>query len=190
MRYALILIAALGVSCGGGATPTAPSPSPSPAPAPAPAPTPAPAPAPQFPSMTGGWGGTRSITLVERGGFNQRDSNTCTETWIVTTQTAGRVSGTFQSSGGTTSTCSTSGTMAGDVSTSGALTGLTFTSPAPGGPTTCTRVSGDGTFAGVVSNASAATAQSADVQRCTTVLPSLTTTAEWDRTIVLSMNKR
>ena len=153
------------------------------------APTPVVTPA-AFPAMTGGWSGTRSITLVERGGFNRRDSNTCTETWILTTQTDGRFSGTFQIAGGTTTTCSQSGTVTGEVSTSGTLSALVFTDPPPTGLTVCRRTGGSAEFSGVVANAAAVTAQRVDVQSCTVTAGTLVVTADWDRTTALAMNKR
>src|SRR3990167_7548035 len=112
----IVVICGLAVGCGG-STPTSP--------------TATAATAPQFPSMTGGWSGTRSMTLIERGGLNRRDSNLCTETWIVTAQTDGRFSGTFQASGGTSTPCSQSGTLGGEVSTAGGVSNLIFSDPAP-----------------------------------------------------------
>lgn len=107
MRYLVLLSLVCLVGCGSSSSSSvAPSPSPTPAPSPAPAPQPAPAPAPAvFPSMTGGWGGTLAITSTIRSS-GARSSNTCNQTWIVTTQTGGDFSGTFQLSGGTTSACS------------------------------------------------------------------------------------
>ena len=186
-----ILWACFTVACGSGSTasPTAPSAT---TPVTTAVPAPTPAPVAQYPSMTGGWSGTLNISAVTRGS-GVRSSNICTNTWIVTTQNAGRFSGTYQLSGGTTASCTSAGDLSGDVSTSGTLSGLSFTSPPQTGATTCTRISGDGTYSGVVSNASAVTASSADAQRCTTVFaggvpPPIT--AEADRTLTLTMNKR
>lgn len=172
---AVLVIAVTVVACSGDSN--APSAAPS-------APPPAqvlPPTAPAFPAMTGGWAGTATFTLTNRA-TGRRDSNICMDTWIITAQTAGRFSGTFQSAGGTPQPCAASGTMAGDVSTTGAVSGLTFTPAA----SQCSRIAGDGMFSGVISNANALTAQATDAIRC--VGQSVTT--ESDRTIVLALTKR
>jgi hypothetical protein len=138
----------------------------------------------QFPNMIGGWGGTFTIGIVQVG-TNVRTSNVCDETWVITSQTGASFSGTFQLAGGTTSTCAQSGNVGGTVSASGAVSGLTH-SVALGVLSQCTRVSGDGVMTGVVSNASALTAQCTDRLRCTVG----SVTSDNDRTLSLSLNKR
>ena len=172
-----VLLFAVGCSGGGGSapasTPTAPT-----------------VIAPSFPSMTGGWSGTRSLTLTERGGLQHRDSNLCTETWIIGSQTEGRFSGTFQTSGGTTTVCSHAGPVSGDVSTTGTISNVVFTDPPPAGLTVCTRTGGSATFGGVVTNAAALTVEGTDLQRCTVTAGAIVVTREWDRTTTVAMNKR
>lgn len=174
--------------CGGSSSSVSPSPSPTPAPAPAPQPAPTPAP-PAFPSMTGGWGGTLAITSIIRSS-GARSSNTCNQTWIVTTQTGGDFSGTYQLSGGTTSACSDAGTLSGSVATSGALSALRFVGQPQTGATVCTRISGDGSYSGVVSGAANLTAQSTDALRCTTTLAGVSASSDADRTLALAVTKR
>jgi hypothetical protein len=164
------LFASMANACGGDSPAT-----------PVPNPAPVPAPAPQAPSLVGGWAGVFTAVTVERQS-GRRTSNTCNESWIVTTQTGGRFSGTFQLSGGTAITCAQSGTFFGSVSTNGALSGLTHSVML--GSLPCSRISGDGTLNGFASSITV-TAQATDVVRCTNVF-----TYEADRTLTLAMNKR
>ena len=197
-RISLAIFVCLSFGCsGGGSSPTAPTTLTTTSTTVS---TPVPTPTARFPSMAGGWSGTLNVSVVVRG-TGQRASNICTETWIVTAQTDGRFSGTFQSSGGTTASCSDSGSFTGDVSATGTLSRLTPSGTSSSGATTCTRIGGDGNFTGVVSGALALTAERRDAQRCTTtftrppgVSPTVPIqapiTVEADRTLTLTMQKR
>lgn len=162
-----------------GYSPAAPSQSAPPAPIPSPAPVPPQA--PEAPNLLGGWTGIYSIATVDRG-TGLRHSNTCDEEWLVTDQTGGQFSGTFQLSGGTTTPCAHSGTIAGALSMTGALSGLAHSVTL--GSLPCSRILGDGRMSGFASS-TAVTAQSTDRVRCNNPF-----TYETDRTLTLAMNKR
>ena len=172
---------ALGAAACGHDSPTAASRSARAPSAPVPAPAPVPVPAPQAPNLVGGWVGTYTIATVNRG-TGLRSSNTCNESWIVTIQTGGQFSGTFQLSAGTTITCAQSGTLFGTVSTTGALSRLIHSVTL--GSLPCPRILGDGTMSGIASS-TGVTAQATDRVRCTDIL-----TYETDRTLTITLNKR
>jgi hypothetical protein len=116
---------------------------------PVPAPTAPPSVQPVYPNMIGGWNGTLTInaTIV---GVNA--SNACAESWIITGQSNGDFSGTFQLTGGTTTPCAQSGSVSGTVTTSGTVSaGHSVTI---GISLNCVRISGDGVYSGVVSGTS------------------------------------
>jgi hypothetical protein len=171
-------------ACGGGGLPNPAAPTTNPTPSPAPAVAPA---AVAFPNMVGGWSGTWSVSSAVRGS-GLRSSNVCTQTWIISAQSAGSFTGTFQVTGGTT--CSSSGSVAGEVSTSGAISLSTVDATPQSGATICTRTAGTGIYTGVVSGGAAFTAQTSDILRCTTTILGSSLTQDADRTLLLSMNKR
>ena len=160
-----LAILAVVASCGGGSPgPTSPTPATSP-----------------YPMMVGSWRGTLTVEQLVTPGSGERTVSLCNETWVITTQTEGRFSGTFQAEG----VCAHSGTMFGTVSISGAITGLTFSAfvGSPGETSTCRRVSGDGVYAGVLSGTSL-TAQTAERTVCAVAL------LTFDRSYSLSMRKQ
>lgn len=173
MRHCPILALALALS-GCSDSPTSPSPTPQPAPPPAPV----------FLNMVAGWSGRATLAAVIRQ-TNERGTNVCDQSWVVTSQTGGTFTGTFQSSGGTLVACAQAGTFTGVITTSGTLQSLDF-DVALGAASGCTRISGSATLTGVVSATGALTAQGADALRCTVNGVAL----EADRTISLEMAKR
>jgi hypothetical protein len=92
-------------------------------------------------------------------------SNTCTKSWIVSTQSGAAFQGTWQLSGGTTVSCGSAGTLSGQVEVSGALSGLTFGVAVGGLPAECSRVAGDAEFEGTVTGDSLV-AQNTETIRC------------------------
>ena len=140
---ALLLAAVLVSGCGGDSSPTAPTP-------------------PQFPDMVGGWGGTLTINAAIAG---ISGSNTCTESWTITTQSAGQFSGAFQLSGGTSTSCAQSGTVTGTLTNNGTITDLTF-SIQIGATSGCTRLSAT-PYTGVVTGGTSLSAQSSEQASCT-----------------------
>jgi hypothetical protein len=144
LAFVLVLLAS---GCGG-STPTAPA-----------APPP-----PTYPTMTGGWGGTVAsawTTFLPNGG-SAPGGGTCSETWLIGSQSGGSFSGTYQGSG---TGCADAGTMSGTVSTGGVVA-FTFQSTMPSA-IVCTRTSGDGVYNGVVSAGGALTAQRSESIHCT-----------------------
>lgn len=93
-------------------------------------------PTPVYPNLVAAWAGTATIGVVTVG---QNASNICQSTWIVASQTADTISGTFQLTGGTVVACGQSGTFSGTVTTAGAVT-IAFNPPPP--PAGCSVVSG------------------------------------------------
>lgn len=133
-RLALAVLLVSTLACGSSSSPAAPS-------------TPAPPPAPVYPNLIAGWSGTATITASST---SVSASNVCQSTWIISSQTNGDISGTFQLSGGTTVNCAQSSVLTGTVTTAGALS-IAFTAQAP--PAGCTVLSGT-PLAGVVTGAS------------------------------------
>ncbi len=171
-------------------SPTAPTPTPTPTPATTPAPTPPPTPPPPtFPSMVGGWSGTLAVSWIRRTTIGDvRNSTTCDITWLISSQTAGGFSGTYQNSGsgGTASPCSSAGTVSGTISSAGVVTASPMTLPSP-----CTRTSGTGAFTGIMSANGGLTAQGNDVIHCTIVLaPDVTVVYDEERAMTLLLNRR
>lgn len=192
MRHILIL-ALVCVLSGCGSSPTTPSPTPTPTPsptqtptpAPQPAPQPAPPPAPVYPIMAGGWSGKLTLTVTVRQ-TGERATNVCDQSWVVSTQFTDTFTGTWQISGGTAGGCGQAGPLIGRVTTAGAVVGLDF-SAILGASSGCTRSSGTGVFAGIVSNnATTVTAQSTDVVQCVVAGATL----DGDRLLSLEMTKR
>lgn len=161
----VVCLCLLAAACG--SSPTQPSP---------PTQPPAP-PAPQFPSMMGAWNGTTTIVAVVG---TVSGSNVCTQSWLITSQTQGSFSGSFQLSGGTTVACASAGTVSGTIATNGAISGLTFSAqispPNPG----CTKTSGDTVFSGLLTNATL-TATASDAFLCNGIAAS--------RNLTLSIQK-
>lgn len=144
----------------------------------------------QGPNLVAGWSGTLTVAgvLLIPGQTAQRATNICNQSWVITSQSGGRFSGTWQSSGGTIASCAQAGTLTGTVSASGQISDLQFgasVGTAPPSGFTCTRVSGSEVFAGIASNASI-TAQAADRLRCS----GAGGTADLERTMDLSMTRR
>ena len=133
---ALRSIAALALSllivpaCGGSSPTSAPPPS-----------------TPSFTSLMGNWSGSRLMVMTTGAASI---SNTCRETWSVTSQTQGEFSGTFQVSGGTTASCEGAGTVSGTISADNRISGLAFSVDIVSGG--CTRSSGDGRYSGQFAN--------------------------------------
>lgn len=168
------LLALMAAACGGHSPITASQSAPAPS-------APGPAPAPEAPNLVGGWVGTYTIATVDRG-TGLRSSHACSQSWIVTIQTGGQFSGTFQRMAGTTITCAQPGTFFGTISTTGELSGLIHSVTL--GSLPCSRILGDGTMSGIASS-TAVTAQATDRVRCANIF-----TYEIDRTLTLAMNKR
>jgi hypothetical protein len=173
MRQLLIVVGLClsAAACGGGGSPTAPTPPP----------PPPPPPAPVYPAMMGTWAGT--LTIVASIPGQPALSNTCQLSWILSAQTQGQFSGTFQTSGGTTSTCGQAGTFSGTVSPTGQISGLT--NDVGVGSTNCSRLSGDGIYAGILSN-NLLSATTNDRVRCT----SGSTSLEASRNLTISAQKQ
>jgi hypothetical protein len=150
-RLLLLFVCVFVAACGSGNNTTAYVPT-----------APTPPPAPTYPSMVGPWTGTTTITAAIVGGLS--GSNTCTETWLVDSQSGGSFSGTFQTSGGTTTSCAQAGTFSGTVSTSGSLS-VRFSStlnPLTG----CARTGGSDSFSGLLSGGTG-TLQMSQTLHCT-----------------------
>lgn len=127
------------------------------------------------PALSGGWGGTGTFSA---GGL----SNTCNETWIVSGQTGGLFTGTWQSSGGTLASCGQAGSLSGSVSAEGVIDNLTFGVSVGQIPAGCSRVAGDGVFKGSMTSTTL-TVQALDTIRCSG-LPDV------QRSITLSMTRQ
>jgi hypothetical protein len=134
--------------------------------------------------MLGGWSGTLNVASVQVD-TGVGAPNTCNEAWTIAAQNGERFSGSFQLTGGTTGTCAQSGDVNGVVSTSGRISGLAH-SVTLGALPGCTRVAGDGTMEGVVTNPSSLSAESRDRVRC----PTGSATTDSDRSITLLMTRR
>ena len=135
-----------------------------------------------FPNMIGGWIGTESVNASALG---INISNTCAESWTITSQTRGDFSGTFQTTGGTTVPCSQSGTINGSTTTNGSISDLSFSAqvnPQQG----CTLVSRTA-YSGVVSSTSLS-AQSTERVSC--VMAGLSGLVTVDRSYVIALTKR
>ncbi len=122
-----------------------------------------------FSNMNGAWSGTQVATSAS-------GSSTCNMSWIVTGQTGSQFAGTWQDSVG----CAEAGTLKGNISSSDEITGLTL--EAVVSQPNCTRVEGDGVFAGVLSGGNA-TVQMTDTIRCLGMVDLV-------RSITLSMKKQ
>lgn len=157
MKSFLLVVALLAVGCSGKDSPTSPG--------------------GNVPSMAGAWTGTLTLTLINVG-TGVRSSNTCTQSWLVQTQTGGSFTGTYQLSGGTATPCADAGTLAGTVTAT--TLSVRFTS---GTSSICTRIAGDGVYSGVVS-AHTATAQTTDRLSCTSGFVTLVS----DRTLTVSVH--
>ena len=127
-----------------------------------------------YPNMVGSWEGT-VVTSGLVGGTPA--SNTCRETWTISSQSAGDFLGTFQTSGGTAAPCAQSGSVNGVVTTGSAVTDIVHSA---GTPNTCTRLQRSA-MAGAVAGA-VLSAQSNETVSC-----SGTTLT---RNIAVSMTKR
>ncbi len=127
-----------------------------------------------FPNMVGSWEGTVTTSGTVGG---TAVTNTCRETWAISSQSAGDFLGTFQTSGGTTAPCAQSGSVNGIVTAGSAVTDVVHSA---GTPNTCTRLQRSA-MAGVVTGA-VLTAQSDETLSC-----SGTTLT---RNIAVSMTKR
>jgi hypothetical protein len=134
------------VACGGPSTPSVP-------------PTPPP---PVYPNMLGGWGGTQADTWVSLDG-SVTGARTCSETWLITSQTNDRFSGAFQRTPGSSDACARSGTISGSVLSEGTIELGHSDTGVSGG---CPLVSGDPVFRGVLSQAGNITAGTIIVLRC------------------------
>jgi len=134
-----------------------------------------PSPVGEFPGMVGTWDGTLTVSGAVGG---SPVSNTCRETWTISSQSAANFVGTFQTSGGTPNPCSQSGSLNGTVAAGGGVTDVVHGSLI--NPNTCTRVSRT-PMAGAV-NGAALSAQSNETLSCsgTTVT----------RTLSVSLTKR
>jgi hypothetical protein len=142
---------------------------------------PTPAPQPQFSSLVGGWTGTLTINASIAG---LSGSNSCTQSWTITSQTSGNFSGTFQLSGGTAAPCAQSGTVSGTITAAGAFTDLTFgvqVNPI----TNCTRVALT-PYAGNVTGGTSINVQSTETLSCN----SGGTSATGTRSLVIALTKR
>lgn len=161
MKRLMLAVGIAATACGGG-SPTSPT--------------------PRFPNMIGGWIGTSSVNGSALG---ISASNTCTESWTITSQTRGDFSGTFQTTGGTTAPCAQSGTINGSTTTNGTISGLNFSAqinPLQG----CALVSRTA-YSGVVSSTSLS-AQSTERLSCVVAgIPGLVTV---DRSFVIALTKR
>jgi len=135
------------------------------------------APTPQFPNLIGSWRGTLVVNAAIAG---LTGSNTCTVTWLITSQTSGRFAGTYQSSGGTS--CASSGTVSGEVSSSETLIRLDLVQQV--GSPGCVVLSRTG-YSGFAS-ATVITAQETQQNRCTV----RGTSATGSRTLTFDMQKR
>lgn len=132
-RVLLALIIVTAAACGS-SSPSSPS-MPS-----APVPT-----APVYPNLVAGWSGTATIGAV---GGGAAASNVCQTTWVITSQSAGSFSGSYQLSGGTTTTCGQSASVQGTVDTTGQIS-IAFTSNQSAVPAGCT-IAGGTAMTGVV----------------------------------------
>jgi hypothetical protein len=83
----------------------------------------------------GSWEGTVT-TSGSVGGTTA--TNTCRETWTISSQAEGDFLGTFQTSGGTTAPCAQSGAVNGVVTTGSAVTDIVHSAVI--NPTSCTRL--------------------------------------------------
>lgn len=123
------------------------------------APTVAPTPPPVvYPNMLGGWAGNWTQTYATP---RTNGDSVCADLWIVTGQSEGSFSGTFQRSG--EGVCPGNGTISGSVTPSG---DVRFSYTANGGPLLCRLIAGSGTFVGVVSPAGGLTARAAYNLHC------------------------
>ena len=122
--------------------------------------TPTSAAPPSAPNLIGNWAGSR-LDVLTSGAASI--SNTCSETWSITSQTQGQFSGTFRVSGGTTAPCEGSGTLSGTISDDNRVSGLAFSVDTLGGG--CTRSSGDGRYSGQFVNG-VMTATASDAVAC------------------------
>jgi len=128
-----------------------------------------------YPSLVGSWGGTLAIDAGVYDGYSE--TIVCTHGWIITTQTEGTFTGTFQTSGGTVYNsagtpfdCSGAGTISGVVSSSGSINNLTPNIPLS--PGDCVRVEGSGLYSGNLAGFSPTLmTQTWDVVRCPELLP-------------------
>lgn len=84
---------------------------------------------PLFPSVLGAWSGTLSFAA-------QGSSGSCNQTWLITSQTGGTFSGTFQITGGTG--CSQAGTISGAITSTNAITSLGVVSNTVSNGAVCT----------------------------------------------------
>jgi hypothetical protein len=127
-----------------------------------------------YPNMVGSWEGTATTSGTVGGTLA---TNTCSETWTISSQSAGDFAGTFQTSGGTTAPCAQSGNLNGVVTAGSAVTDIVHTAV---NQNPCTRLQRSA-MAGTVTGA-ALSAQSSETLSC-----SGTTLT---RNIAVSMTKR
>lgn len=151
----LLLVACLAASCGGDDGSLGPSQT--------------------YPSMVGSWEGTLTVSGTAGG---SPVSNTCRETWTISSQSSADFAGTFETSGGSPNPCAQSGSLNGTVATGGGVTDIVHSALI--NPNACTRVSRTA-MAGSV-NGAVLTAQSNETLSCngTTIT----------RTLAVSMTKR
>jgi hypothetical protein len=99
-----------------------------------------------YPNMVGSWEGTVTTSGTVGG---TAATNTCRETWTISSQSAGDFLGTFQTSGGTAAPCAQSGSVNGIVTAGSAVTDIVHTAVIQN---TCTRLQRSA-MAGVVTGA-------------------------------------
>lgn len=126
-------------------------------PAAPPVPTP-----PPIPNMIGGWGGTENETYVSLDG-SVTGARTCSENWLITSQTGGAFSGAYQRVPGSDKGCALSGSINGSVLTGGTIQ---FAHGDEGTTGSCTFLSGDVQSQGVLSASGNITAGEIAVVRC------------------------
>lgn len=143
VSLALVLLAACG-----GSSPTAPPPPP--------------ITQPPITNMLGGWSGTSIMTWTVN---NQAGSRSCTETWLISNQTNGSFTGTFQVSGDRPD-CVTGGTISGDVTPERDISVGYHTTTSTGPDCTFFGGPNDGRYHGIVGSTGSVTLQANFGERC------------------------
>lgn len=172
MRLHLLLLGLVSLLSGcGGSSPLAPSPVASPQ--------------PTFPSLIGGWVGTYTSNINIPNVSGGSGSGGCSISWIVTNQTAGQFSGTWQLTGGfgQATGCGSSGNLSGAVTSSGAITNLSFATSVGPLPV-CASLSSTG-YSGT---ATATSVNASATERWSCTSGSITVVADVGR--VLALTKR